>query len=228
MTDVLVIQNTKIEGSGQLGALLEEDGFDIHTVHAKTKPLPQKDFNFAVILGGPQSATDNLLFMRKEEDLIRKYVENQKPVLGICLGSQLIAQAFGAKVYPGPIKEIGFYHDLKIEDNSSALFSGFENPFTVFHWHSDTFDLPHGSKRLVSSDNYLNQAFQIGSAVGLQFHLEVTYNMVRLWLDKTEEKLSSIPYLNLKKIRSDVDSNISVVNGNLEKFYNNFKLEFNL
>ena len=223
-----MVQNTSIEGSGKLGNLLENDRFAIRTVHARNEPLPTENFDFVLILGGPQSATDDLPFMRKEEALIKEYVEKDKPVLGICLGSQLIANAFGSKVYRGPIKEIGFYHDLRIEDSSSALFSGFENPFTVFHWHSDTFDLPQNSKRLVSSTNYLNQAFQVGSAVGLQFHLEVTDMMVSLWLDKTEERLSNIPYLNLQKIRSDVDSHMSTVNDNLEKFYNNFKSEFNL
>ena len=107
------------------------------------------------------------------------------------LGSQLIAKTFGAKVYKGPTKEIGFYHDLTISNNSK-LFDRFKNPFSVFHWHGDTFDLPTGATRLASSQNYPNQAFQYKSAIGLQFHLEVNEQMVNLWLDKTEEKLHEI------------------------------------
>jgi GMP synthase-like glutamine amidotransferase len=148
-------------------------------------------------------------------------------VLGICLGSQLIAKTFGGKVYRGPKNEIGFFNDLIPEANSS-LFSGFENPFTVFHWHGDTFDLPKGSVRLAHSQNYPNQAFQYQSAVGLQFHLEVDEEMVNLWLDKTEEKLQTIPYVDPQKIRSDIDENISIVKTNMEDFYNNFKLSFHL
>lgn len=106
------------------------------------------------------------------------------------MGSQLIAKTFGAKVYRGSQKEIGFYNDLKIYNNSS-FFSDFTNPFTVFHWHDDTFDLPEGAVRLASSEHYLNQTFQYKSAVGLQFHLEVNEEMVNLWLDKKEEKLKN-------------------------------------
>ena len=148
-------------------------------------------------------------------------------VLGICLGSQLIAKTFGAKVYKGPTKEIGFYHDLMISNNSK-LFDGFKNPFSVFHWHGDTFDLPDGATRLALSENYSNQAFQYKSAVGLQFHLEINEQMVNLWLDKTEEKLQQIPYIDPQKIRSEIDENISIVKSNMGNFYNNFKSVFDL
>lgn len=227
MSSVLLVQNTKIEGSGYLGELLANDGFEITSVNAKHEPLPNKDFSLVVILGAPESANDYLPYLKDEQELIKNCVEKNIPVLGICLGSQLIAKTFGSKVYSGPKKEIGFYNDLKIS-NDSQLFSGFQNPFTVFHWHGDTFDLPDGSKRLVSSEYYLNQAFQYKSAVGLQFHLEVNEEMVNLWLDNTEEKLQKIPYINPQKIRSDIDENISIVKSNMKTFYNNFKSSFQL
>ncbi|MDH5416050.1 MAG: type 1 glutamine amidotransferase [Nitrosopumilus sp.] len=227
MSDVLLIQNTRIEGSGYLGELLKEDGFDIRSVNAKHEKLPEKNFSLAVILGAPESANDDLLYLKAEQKLIRNYVEENIPVLGICLGSQLIAKTFDAKVFSGPRKEIGFYHDLKILDNSS-FFSGFRNPFTVFHWHGDTFDLPKGAIRLVSSEHYLNQAFQYKSAIGLQFHLEVNEEMVNLWLDNTKQELQKIPYIDTKKIRSDIVENISTVKSNMQNFYNNFKQVFNL
>ena len=227
MSEVLVIHNTRIEGSGYLGELLNNDGFDITSVHAKHENIPEKKYSLVVILGAPESANDNLPYLQEEQKLIKKTVEDDIPLLGICLGSQLIAKTFGAKVYPGPKKEIGFYHDL-VTDNNSKLFSGFTNPFTVFHWHGDTFDLPEKATRLVHSENYQNQAFQIGSAVGLQFHMEVNEEMVNLWLDKTEEKLHQIPYIDPKKIRSDIDENISIVKNNMNNFYNNFKSSFHL
>ncbi len=113
-------------------------------------------------------------------------------------------------------------------DDNSKLFSGFENPFTVFHWHGDTFDLPQGAKRLVHSNDYQNQAFQYESAVGLQFHMEVDEPMVNLWLDNTVEYLEKIPYIDADKIRQDIAQNITTVNENLKKFYNNFKSTFQL
>ena len=227
MSEVLIVQNTRTEGSGYLGELLNNDGFVIHSVNAKHEKLPEKNYSFVVILGAPESANDDLPYLQAEQKLIKKTVDDNTPVLGICLGSQLIAKTFGGKVYRGPKKEIGFYHDLRI-DNNSKLFSRFTNPFTVFHWHGDTFDLPEEAVRLAHSENYPNQAFQINSAVGLQFHLEVNAEMVNLWLDKTWEKLRQIPYIDPQKIRSDIDENISIVKNNMNNFYNNFKLSFHL
>lgn len=228
MSDVLVIQNTRIEGSGVLGELLKSDGFKIKSVFAKKEQISSNDSSLLIVLGGPQSVNDSLTFLRNEEQLIRDFVSKEKPVLGICLGSQLIAKAFGANVNPGKKKEIGFYDDLVITDTNSKLFSGFKNPFTVFHWHGDTFELPKHSVRLVHSKNYQNQAFQLQTAVGLQFHLEVDENMVNLWLNKTEEKLENIPYIEPEKIRQDITANISIVRKNMETFYKNFKSTFQL
>lgn len=227
MSDVLLVQNTRIEGSGYLGDLLQKDGFKITSVNAKHEKLPDKNFSLVVILGAPESANDDLPYLQLEQQLIKKSVENNIPVLGICLGSQLIAKTFGAKVYSGPRKEIGFYNDLKISDNSQ-FFSGFQNPFTVFHWHGDTFDLPNNAVRLASSEHYPNQAFRYKSAVGLQFHLEVNEDMVNLWLDNTEKKLQKISYIDPQKIRSEINENISIVKSNMKNFYNNFKFSFNL
>jgi GMP synthase-like glutamine amidotransferase len=209
MSDVLLVQNTKVEGSGYLGELLENDGFNITSVNAKHEKLPESDFSLVVILGAPESANDDLPYLQAEQKLIKNSVEKNIPVLGICLGSQLIAKTFGAKVYSGPKKEIGFYDDLKIS-NDSPLFSGFKNPFTVFHWHGDTFDLPENAVRLASSEHYLNQAFQY------------------MWLDNTEEKLQKIPYIDPQKIRSEINENISTVKSNMNNFYNNFKKSFDL
>jgi len=227
MSDVLLVQNTRMEGSGHLGDLLLQDGFDIHLTYAKKEKIPDNDFSLVVILGAPESANDNLQYLLDEQKLIKKSVQNDIPVLGICLGSQLIAKTFGAKVYRGPKKEIGFYNDLVLDGNPS-LFSGFGNPFTVFHWHGDTFDLPEGAIRLAHSELYTNQAFQIKSAVGLQFHLEVNEEMVNLWLDKTQKNLEKTPYINPDKIRSDIHENISIVKSNMETFYSNFKTVFHL
>ena len=227
MPDVLLLQNTKIEGPGYLRELLENDGFEITSINTKHDQLIEKDYSLVVILGAPESANDDLPYLKAEQQLIRNYVEKKTPILGICLGSQLIAKTFGAKVYRGLRKEIGFYNDLKISGDS-VFFSGFKNPFTVFHWHGDTFDLPTDAIRLASSKHYLNQAFQYKSAVGLQFHLEVNEEMVNLWLDYMEDKLQKISYINPQKIRSDIEKNILTVKSNMETFYNNFKSSFNL
>ena len=227
MSNVLLIQNTRSEGSGYLGDLIKQDGFEITSIQAKTDSIPKSNFAFVVILGAPESANDDLPYLQEEQKLIKNCVEKDIPVLGICLGSQLIAKTFGAKVYRGPRTEIGFYNDLTFSGKSS-FFSGFKNPFTVFHWHSDTFDLPTGATRLASSKYYQNQAFQYKSAIGLQFHLEVNEQMVNLWLDNTEQKKSKNSNLNFDKTRSEIEKSIPIVKSNMNCFYKNFVSAFNL
>jgi len=228
VSEVLVIQNEKNEGAARLGELLKNDGFKLESVLAKKEKIPNKKYSLLLIMGGPQSANDDLGYLSEEKKLIRTFVNNEIPVLGICLGSQLIAKTFGAKVYGAPKKEIGFYHDLFKDNSNSKLFSGFENPFTVFHWHGEIFDLPTGAIRLAHSYDYANQAIKYGTAVGVQFHLEVDEKTIRLWLENSKDELSKVPYINTEKILNEIEKDISLVNKSLSMFYKNFKSEFSL
>jgi GMP synthase-like glutamine amidotransferase len=133
------------------------------------------DIDLIIALGGPMSGNDEagLPWLKEEKRFISGAIKAGKPVLGICLGAQLIAGALGARVYPGRHKEIGW---LDIESTSSHpdLFQ-FPKTAAVFHWHGETFDLPPGASRLARSAGCETQAFQIGSnVIGLQFHLETT------------------------------------------------------
>jgi GMP synthase-like glutamine amidotransferase len=227
MSKVLVIKNAGLEGPGTIGGLLESDGFDLQIIPAKKQKIPPLDHAMVLVLGAPESANDDLQYLKDELALIQEAVDRNIPILGICLGSQLIAKAFGAQVYPGPKKEIGFYHNIRVDHTAkSSLFSGISDPFTVFHWHGDTFDIPNGGQRLAYSELY-HQAFQYGSAVGVQFHFEVDSNMVQSWLDNTKENLD-LPYLDPKKIRSDIGDNIGMVQQNMKLFYKNYKMQFHI
>ena len=227
MTDVLVLQNSKIEGPGILGNLLESDGFTIRTIYAKKEKIPTSVFSLLLVLGANESANDPHPYLLNEQKLIKKFVKQKIPVLGICLGSQLIAKTFGGQVFTGSKKEIGFYTDIEIDTNS-RLFSGIDSPMTVFHWHGDTFTLPENSIRLAQSKNYENQAFQLKSAVGLQFHLEVDKTTVNLWLDKSEDNIKKLSYINPEDIRQEINEKISIVQNNMNIFYKNFKSKFKL
>jgi len=228
MSDILVIQNTKYEGLSNLGKFLEKDGFKISIVFAKKEKIPEVKHSGVVILGAPESANDDLSYLKKEMELIRDTVKKEIPLLGICLGSQLIAKSFGAKVYPGNKKEIGIYHDIEFDNIASGLFSGIKSPATVFHWHGDTFDLPTNSTRLAHSRDYQNQAFQIGSAVGVQFHLEVDEETIKLWLEKSKDELSKTQYIDPEEIIRRLPENIETIQNNMKIFYQNFKSKFNL
>jgi len=224
MKNVLVIQNARLEGPGTIGELLQSDGFSIQTILAKKEKIPPLNYDLVLVLGAPESANDDSQYLKDEMALIKEAIQKNIPTLGICLGSQLMAKALGAKVYPGPKKEIGFYHDV-IYDEKSSLFSGISSPFTVFHWHGDTFDIPPGAHRLAHSESY-NQAFRYGTAVGLQFHLEVDSDIIQSWLDHTHEDLPK--YISPGKIRSELDLHIGMVQSNMKAFYKNFKSEFGL
>jgi GMP synthase-like glutamine amidotransferase len=229
MSEVLVIQNARFEGLAALDKLLDEDGFKTKIVLAKNGKIPAMNLRFIVILGAPESANDDLPYLKEELSLIRDAVDKNIPVLGICLGSQLIAKAFGAKVYQGKRKEIGFYQDIEFDNESkSKLFEGIKSPAMVFHWHGDTFDLPQNAIRLAHSQDYQNQAIKIGSAVGVQFHLEVNEDTIRLWLEKSKDELRSVPYINPEEIVKKIPQNLDTIQNNLRIFYRNFKLEFNL
>jgi GMP synthase-like glutamine amidotransferase len=227
MSKVLIIKNARLEGPGTLGERFESDGFGLQTIFAKKEKIPTLDHSAVLIMGAPESANDDLQYLKDEMVLIREAAQKNIPTLGICLGSQLIAKAFGARVYAGPKKEIGFYDDVRIDNGSkSRLFEGITNPFTVFHWHGDTFEIPKNATRLAYSEMY-NQAFQYGSAVGLQFHLEVNKEIITSWLDNTDEDLN-IPYIDPLKIRNQIDSKIDDVQANMKIFYKNFRSAFNL
>ncbi len=225
MNNVLVIQNASSEGLGLFRQLLESDGYVIETIQAKQEKIPSKRYSLLIILGAPESVNDDLGYLSNEMDLIQNYVRSSIPVLGICLGSQLIAKAFGASVYHGTKKEIGFFDDLRLEDKSiSDLFTGFKSPFTAFHWHEETFTLPQNAIRLVHSSDYPNQAFKIGTAVGLQFHLEVDELMINSWLANTHH----VSQNEKEEILNDIEKNFSILKQNISIFYKNFKNEFSI
>jgi GMP synthase (glutamine-hydrolysing) len=160
------------------------DGYHIEKVNMQNDPVPTSPLGYdaIVILGGPMAVYDNLPYLQKEQELIRNAMRNDTPVLGICLGSQLIAQAAGGRVYKGRKKEIGWYNVYLTPASSNDIFRGFtDKMIRIFQWHGDTYDLPANAKILAYSDLY-PQAFRIGSAVGVQFHFEVDEPLIQTWM----------------------------------------------
>jgi GMP synthase (glutamine-hydrolysing) len=136
-----------------------------------------------IIMGGPQSANDSLPGLVAELKLIERVVAAGTPVLGICLGAQLIAKALGARVYRNPEKEIGWAPVCFTEAAAhDPVFGGVASPSTFFHWHGETFDLPAGAQWLAYSDKCRHQAYRFGTNVyGVQFHPEITPEMIVDW-----------------------------------------------
>lgn len=189
---MLSIQNIACETLGSLENLFKYDGFEIQNINAQSDSIPEKSDGCSaiVVLGGPMAVYDNLPYLQKEQALIRDAVENNVPVLGICLGSQLIAQATGGRVYKGNRKEIG-WHDVSVSPaGKNSLFSGIDQNMRVFQWHGDTYQLPATAEVLAYSDLY-PQAFRVGSAIGIQFHLEVDARLIKRWMKEYDGEVKS-------------------------------------
>jgi GMP synthase (glutamine-hydrolysing) len=190
---ILSIQNIEFETLGSLEELIQSDGYEIENIEAQTEPMPQNtgDYTAIIILGGPMAVYDNLGYIVKEQELIRDAIKNKVPVLGICLGSQLIAQAAGGNVYKGSKKEIGWYNVTLNHNDQNDIFKDIKSKtMRVFQWHGDTYDLPSTATIMASSELY-PQAFRIGTAVGIQFHLEVNYKMIERWTHEYRQELNN-------------------------------------
>jgi len=148
------------------------------------------------VMGGPMSVNDEAEFpwLIAEKQAVRDVIARGIPVLGICLGSQLIASALGARVYRNPVKEIGWFPIQRV--TSPAQSFEFPQEMTVFHWHGETFDLPPGATHLAKSDGCRHQAFRIGQhVIGLQFHLEMTADALRGMVAHGRSDLTPGPYV---------------------------------
>ena len=174
------LQHVPFEGLGCIADWVSIKGHSLSaTKFYENNQLPElSDFDWLIVMGGPMGVYDENKFgwLAGEKEFIRTAIQAGKTVIGICLGAQLIASSLGAKVYSNGKKEIGWYPILPTENGLVVHLLG-ENldPFHVFHWHGDTFDLPLGAHRLASSEACLNQAFLFNHKVlGLQFHFEVT------------------------------------------------------
>ena len=147
---------------------------------------PLADFDVLLILGGSMNVDETDLFpwLATEKLFIAEAIASGKKIIGICLGAQLLAAALGCKVYKGKEKEIGFFPvQFSDEARSLSYFSHFTNPYTLFHWHGDTFDLPVGAVLVASTEVCPHQAFLIDEQVlGLQFHLETNEEMIELMM----------------------------------------------
>ncbi|MCE9623888.1 MAG: type 1 glutamine amidotransferase, partial [Deltaproteobacteria bacterium] len=188
MPKIWVFQHVPYEGLGTFEKVLRELEVelrfisswkeDLRALHVSESP----DCDGVIVMGGPMSANDGheLPFIREELRLIEETLKAQRPFLGVCLGSQLLAKALGMRVYRGEKKEIGWYPLwMRPEAKGDPLLGEFPRRFEMFQWHGETFELAAGSVLLASSQLFLHQAFRYGTkAYGLQFHAEMTPEMI--------------------------------------------------
>jgi GMP synthase (glutamine-hydrolysing) len=192
---VLIVLHQEHSSPGRVGAALRAMGarLDIRRPGCG-EPLPATlaDHAGVVVFGGPMGANDTLEWVRREIEWLETPLAEDKPLLGLCLGAQMLARALGARVfsYDDKRSEIGYYRIEPTPSGERLCSTPF--PRTVYQWHSDGFDLAHGGELLAAGGaNFPNQAYRYGPrAIGLQFHPEVTYHMMCRWTHRGAERLT--------------------------------------
>jgi GMP synthase-like glutamine amidotransferase len=185
MQPVLVLQFMQDDGPGYLGTWLQRNGVDgvvLSAASGHTFPKRIDDYRALAVLGGAMSANDDLPYLRDAEQLIQHCMEAGVPVLGHCLGGQLMARVLGARVGASPAPEIGWHRMDVLDSPSARAWFGSVSAPEVFHWHYEAFDLPAGAVALGTSDACPIQAFSIGPHLGMQFHVEIDEQKIDDWL----------------------------------------------
>ncbi len=224
----LVLQHEECEPLGMFEGLLKKKRVecDYCKLYEEEAPASIEGYDGLIAMGGPMNVyqEEEYSFLKEDDRLLKEALKKGKPVLGVCLGAQLMAKALGAKVRRGREKEIGWFPVRLTEDGRrDTIFSGFGSEFMVFQWHGDTFDIPSGAVRLAGSEKFANQAFRIGNSYALQFHLEVTADMIRDWFSEYSEEVESLRgKVDPRKILSDTDKYIKGLNALAEKFIAGF------
>lgn len=202
------LYHSAAETVGLIGEVLKDLKLpftDVHLYEGDGLPRDTSDLEGLIVMGGPMNVDDvhAYPFLMPELQLIEKVLSEKKPVLGICLGAQLIAKALGQQVFPNSIQEVG-WHPIQMTSEAAKdpHFKNFPNKIAVFHWHGDTFNLPQGAVHLAKTPRCAAQAFRWGTnTYALQFHFEVTPMMVKNWCGaKSEQAFIAAAGENSEKI----------------------------
>jgi len=189
MNRVLILQFMDNDAPAYLGTWLDRHGVASEVRLATSSAgFPDRMDGYAALalLGGEMSVNDDLPFLRTAERLIGQAMERDLPVLGHCLGAQLMARTLGARVGAAPVPEVGWHRMDRLDSTASEQWFGPAMSHEVFHWHYEAFDLPSGAALLGSSTNCAHQAFAIGRHLALQFHVEVDEAKVDQWLTQAD------------------------------------------
>lgn len=212
MKSALAIRHVLFEDLGAFAPALEAAGYrlrylDVGTDVGKQELAdlsPQRD-DLVIVLGGPIGVyeDDTYPFLKDEIAFLERRLAADAPLMGICLGAQLIARAAGAKVYPSGVKEVGFAPIALTDAGKASCLAPFAAAPTTLHWHGDTFDLPEGAELLASTEACRNQAFALGrNVIGFQFHPEADCGAIEQWLVGHTVELNAAG-IDIPKLRED-------------------------
>ncbi len=230
---IRILKHVPHEGIGTLREAIESRhrAYLETALYAEPAPPDLHGCSGLIVMGGPMNVYEEeaFPFLRDEDRLLKEAFSRRLPVLGICLGAQLMAKAAGARVVKGAKKEIGWY-GLHLEEAaaSDCAFVGLPRDIEVFQWHGDTFELPPGAVRLASSSLFPNQAFRLyEGAYALQFHVEVTEEMVHEWIDVNGEELAGLQgEIDPVRIRTETHAKIAALARTAESLYGGLLARF--
>jgi len=228
MKPILIFRHIAFEGPGYLGKFLarQDIPFEIVAVDEGTPVVTEpENVSGLVFMGGPMSVNDDLDWIRAELALIQSAYLKNIPILGHCLGAQLISKALGARVKNNPVKEIGWY-PVQVVDNeiASDWFRGLPEEFMVYHWHGETFELPKNAIPLLKNRFCSNQGYICGNALALQCHIEMQGDMIAIWSEAYADEIrtGSESIQTATEMQEDIESRIRNLNQVAETIYSNW------
>ncbi|HVS26130.1 MAG TPA: type 1 glutamine amidotransferase [Burkholderiales bacterium] len=226
MKPVAIFRHAPSEGPGYFATFLENHAIPWKLIKidvGEAVPRQPQEYCGLVFMGGPMSVNDDLPWIRQVLALIRHAAGEGIPVLGHCLGGQLMSKALGGRVTKNPVKEIG-WGEVKVEDNPAARdwLGDSLKSFLSFHWHGETFTLPQQAERILSSPWCENQAFVLGQHLGLQCHVEMTPELIKSWCETGAREIASSPgpaVQSAQAMQTDLPTRISKLHRVADRLY---------
>ena len=226
MKSVAVFRHARTEGPGYFATFLARKNIPLELIkvdEGASIPSDPTQYSGLVFMGGPMSVNDDLPWIAPILALIRAAVERDVPVLGHCLGGQLISKALGATVSVTPVKEIG-WGAVSVLDHplAQAWFDAVPRQFPAFHWHGETFSIPTGATRILESAHCPNQAYVLGKHLAMQCHVEMTREMIETWCAVGQDEINaanSPAVQTQQQMQQDVEQNLSALNSIAAQLY---------
>ena len=226
MKPVAIFRHIPFEGAGYFSDFLDQHQIPSVLIKVdENEPIPADSAAFSglVFMGGSMSVNDPLPWIPQSLQLIRDAIAADIPVLGHCLGGQLISKALGATVGPNPVKEIGWGEVYATDNDSARAWLDGLTRFSSFHWHGETFTLPQGATHILKSDYCANQAYVIGKNLALQCHIEMTADMVDSWCEHGADEInaaSSSPAVQTPaEMQADLPTRLNDLNRVADRMY---------
>ena len=226
MNPVAIFRHSSTEGPGYLATYLDRQGIPWRLVRLdEGEPVPERPdaFSGLVMMGGPMSVNDDLPWIPPLLDLIRSAIAKDVPVLGHCLGGQLMSKALGGTISRAPAKEIG-WGEIQVVAGvvASDWFGASQGRLTAFHWHGETFTIPLGAQRVLASPWCENQGFALGPHLGLQCHIEMTEELVKSWCETGQREIerSRSPAVQpVNEILQDLEGRVAALHSVADGIY---------